>query len=255
MKISANKSVRTSFSTKIVLVFFSILLAVVAPIQMTQKVSADQYDDKIATLQQDIAKYQAEGERLNGEAATLQSALAQLANQKAAIQTQINISQTEYDQLVLQIADTEQKIIDNQDALGTTIANMYVDSDITPIEMLASSKNISDYLDKQEYQSSVRDQLTSTISKIKDLKTQLSKQKVDVEKVLADQKSQEAILIAKENEQQSLLTKTQGQEAGYQQLISDSQAQIAEAKATQILINARFNSNGCLLYTSDAADE
>ena len=244
MKISANKSVRTSFSTKIVLVFFSILLAVVAPIQMTQKVSADQYDDKIATLQQDIAKYQAEGERLNGEAATLQSALAQLANQKAAIQTQINISQTEYDQLVLQIADTEQKIIDNQDALGTTIANMYVDSDITPIEMLASSKNISDYLDKQEYQSSVRDQLTSTISKIKDLKTQLSKQKVDVEKVLADQKSQEAILIAKENEQQSLLTKTQGQEAGYQQLISDSQAQIAEAKATQILINARFNSNG-----------
>ena len=244
MKISSNKSASISSSTKITLVFLSILLAVVAPIQMTQKVSADQYDDKIATLQQDIAKYQAEGERLNGEAATLQSALAQLANQKAAIQTQINISQTEYDQLVLQIADTEQKIIDNQDALGTTIANMYVDSDITPIEMLASSKNISDYLDKQEYQSSVRDQLTSTISKIKDLKTQLSKQKVDVEKVLADQKSQEATLIAKENEQQNLLTKTQGQEAGYQQLISDSQAQIAEAKATQILINSRFNSNG-----------
>jgi surface antigen/peptidoglycan hydrolase CwlO-like protein len=212
--------------------------------QITQKAFADQYDDKIAVLQQDITKYQAEGARLNSQAATLQSALAQIANQEAAIQTQINISQTKYDKLVIQIADTKQKIKDNQDALGVTIANMYVDGNITPIEMLASSKNISDYLDKQEYQSSIRDQLSSTITKVKDLKAQLDKQKVDVETILTDQKSQKATLVAKENEQQSLLSKTQGQEANYQQLIGDSQAQIAEAKATQAIINSRFNSTG-----------
>ncbi len=195
-------------------------------------------------MQQDITEYQAEGARLNSQAATLQSALAQLANQKAAIQTQIDISQTEYDKLVVQIADTEKKIKDNKDALGTIIANMYVDSNITPIEMLASSKNISDYLDKQEYHSSIRDQLSSTITEVKNLKIQLDKQKADVEKVLADQQSQKASLVAKENEQASLLNKTKGEEAGYQQLISGSQAQIAEAKATQALVNSRINNTG-----------
>jgi len=244
MKINISKSSVSSVTTRFTLGLISLVLAVAMPIQMTQKVFADQYDDKIAALQQDIAKYQKEAARLNSEAATLQSALGQLANQKAAIQTQIDISQAKYDQLLIQIAETKQKIKDNKDALGVTIANMYVDGNITPIEMLASSKNISDYLDKQEYQTSIRDQLSSTITKVKDLKVQLDKQQVDVGKVLADQKSQRETLVAKENEQQYLLNKTQGQEANYQQLISDSQAAIDEAKATQILINARFNGNG-----------
>lgn len=229
---------------KLLLVFISVIIVFGILIQIIPKVSADQYDDKINALQQDVAKYQAEGARLNSEAATLQSALAQLANQKAAIQTQINISQAQYDKLVIQIADTEQKIKDNKDALGTIIANMYVDGNITPIEMLASSKNISDYLDKQEYHSSIRDQLSSTIAKVKELKVQLDKQKVDVETVLNDQKLQKESLITKENENQDLLFRTKGEEAGYQQLISDSQAQIAEAKATQALVNSRINNTG-----------
>jgi len=244
MKINIPKSGSVSFGSKMMLILASLLIAVAVPMQMIQKVSADQYDDKINALQRDIAVYKAEGDRLNAEADTLQTALAQLSNQKSAIQTQIDLSQVKYDQLVIQIAETEKKIKDNQDALGTTIANMYVEDNITPIEMLAGSKNISDYMDKQEYRSSVRDELSTTIASIKDLKTQLNQQKVDVETVLADQKSQRDILVAKENEQAYLLNKTKGEEAGYQQLISSSQAQIAEAKATQILVNSRFNSSG-----------
>jgi len=244
MKINISKSSSISFSSKVLLIFASLLIAVSVPLQLAQKVSADQYDDKINALQQNIAVYKAEGDRLNAEADTLQTALAQLANQKSAIQTQIDFSQAKYDQLVIQIAETEKKIKDNQDALGTTIANMYVEDNITPIEMLAGSRNISDYLDKQEYRSSVRDELSSTIASIKDLKKQLDQQKVDVETVLADQKSQRDILVAKESEHAYLLDKTQGEEAGYQQLISSSQAQIAEAKATQAIINARINQTG-----------
>lgn len=244
MKLRTTTPASIPFAAKWSLIAVSVLIVVAIPIQMSQKVSADQYDDKINSLQQDIARYQAEGERLNGEAATLQSALAQISNQKSAIQTQVDISQAKHDKLVTQIAETEQKIKDNQNALGDTIANMYVDDKITPLEMLASSKNIGDYLDKQEYRSSVRNELTSTIGEIKNLKVQLDAQKADVVKVLAEQTAQRDALAAKENEQQTLLQKTQGQEAGYQQLIGDSRAQIAEAKATQAMMNTRFNSNG-----------
>jgi len=233
-----------SFIRKSILTFSVIVVALIAPIQSTEPVSADQYDDKINTLQQNINQYQAEADRLNDQAATLQTALAQLANEKAAIQAQIYLNQAKYDQLVIDIANTEKQIADNQDVLGDTIANLYVDEKISPLEMLASSKNISDYLDKQEYRNSVRDQLTSIIKEVKDLKIQLDTKKNDVEKILAEQKAQRDSLIGKENEQAGLLDRTQNSEVAYQNLIKDSATQIAEAKATQAAINSRINGSG-----------
>jgi surface antigen/peptidoglycan hydrolase CwlO-like protein len=244
MKLRTTTPASTKKPVKLALVLLSVLIAVALPVQMTRNAFADNYDDRINALQQDINRYQAEGARLNNEANTLKSALSQIYNQKAAIQAQIDLSQVEYDKLIAQITKTEKDILDNQNALGKIIADLYVDDKISPIEMLASSKNISDYLDKQEYRSSVRNELSSTINEIKILKAKLVSQKESVEKILAEQKGQRDQLVAKENEQQSLLNKTQGQEAGYQNLISNSQAAIAEARATQALVNRRFNSNG-----------
>ena len=229
------------FAKKALLVFVVLLVAVVMPIQISQSVLADPYDDKIRALQEDINKYQAEANRLNSEAVTLSSAVAQLANQKSAIQAQIDINQTKYDKLVVDIAVTEQKIKDNRDVLGDTIADLYVDAKISPLEMLASSRNISEYLDKQEYRNSVRDQLTSTITEIRTLKVQLDQQKNDVEKILADQKDQRNILAIKETEQQNLLNETRNDEAAYQNIIGDRKAQIAEARAYQAALAARFS--------------
>lgn len=244
MKINIKKSLSKISIKKVLLIAIVFAVAIALPSQLNQKVSADQYDDKINSLQKDIEKYKAESDRLNAQAITLESALAALANQKAAIQAQIDISQAKYDKLLIEIAETEKKIKDNQDALGITIASLYVDDDITPIEMLASSKTIGEYLDKQEYRNSIRDELTSTIAKVKELKEALTKQKIDVKKLLDSQKDQRASLVAKEQEQANLLSATKGQESEYQKLISSSQAQIAEARATQALLNARIQGSG-----------
>ena len=122
-----------------------------------QSASADQYDEKIRTLQADMSRYQAEADRLNAESVTLANTLASLTNQKNAIQAQIDVNQAQYDKLIIEITDTEKQIKENQDALGTTIADLYVDDDISPIEMLASSQNIGDYMNKQEFRSSIKD--------------------------------------------------------------------------------------------------
>jgi peptidoglycan hydrolase CwlO-like protein len=233
MKLSTATPASISLTTKLVLVFVSILIAVAVPIQIAQRVSADQYDDQINALQQDIDSYNTQATQLATQANTLQSAVAVLKNQVAVIQAQIDLSQAQYDKLVAQIADTEQKIKDNKDALGTTIANMYVDDNITPLEMLASSKSISDYLDKQEYSSSVRDQLTSTIAQIKDLKVQLDKQQADVKVVLDKQQAEKAGLAATQTQQQSLLDQTQGEEAAYQQLVTNNKQKLADVAAQQ----------------------
>lgn len=245
MKLRSTTPASINLPGKIILASLAILIAVAVPIQiMTRTVSADEYDDKINALQNEISQFKAESDRLNSEAATLQNALAIINNEKTAIQTQIDLSQAKHDKLVSDIAATEKKIVDNQDALGTTIANLYVDDKISPIEMIASSSNISEFMDKQEYRNSVRDELTITISKIKELKKALDTQKVAVGKVLEEQKGQREVLAAKESEQQSLLSKTRGDEAAYQGMIKGNESQIAEARALQAALRSRSSSTG-----------
>lgn len=206
--------------------------------------AADEYDERIAALTQDMRRYQAEADRLEGQALSLGNALAKLANDKNALQSQINLNQAQYDKLAVQIKETEIKIKENQDALGTTIADLYVDDEISPIEMLASSQNIGEFLNKQEYRNAVKDQLSVTIKTVKELKLQLGEQKAAVEVVLNQQKSARDSLVAKEAEQQQLLAQTRNNEAAYQNLVKDSAAKIAEAKATQALLRNRIQGSG-----------
>ncbi len=211
---------------------------------VNRPVSADQYDDKIRALQAEMSRFQAEANRLNAEAVSLGNTLAQITNEKNALQAQVNLSQSQYDQLIVQIADTERQIAENQDALGSTIANLYVDDDISPIEMLASSKNIGEFLNKQEYRNSIKKELSGTITRVQDLKVKLSDQKVAVEKVLNEQKTARDALAVKESEQASLVAQTRNDEAQYQNLIKNSAAQIAQARATQAALAARVNRGG-----------
>ncbi|MFZ2836122.1 MAG: CHAP domain-containing protein [Candidatus Saccharimonadales bacterium] len=233
MKQRSTTPVSKSFVAKASLVAAAVLMAVSGPVQMGSVARADQYDDKINAIQKQVSGYQQEAVRLQSEAKTLQGTISQLNAQKSAIQAQINLNQTKYDQLIAQITETEKKIKNNQDALGETLANLYVDEDISPLEMLASSSNISEYLDKQEYRNSIRDTLTQKITEIKQLKKDLDQQKLDVEKVLVEQRQSREELASKEAIQQKLLADTNNNEQAYQGLISSSQDQIKKYQQAQ----------------------
>jgi peptidoglycan hydrolase CwlO-like protein len=221
-----------------------VIIATAGIMWVSRPASADQYDDKIRALQADMSRYQAEANKLNAEASTLSNALAQITNEKNALQSQVDLSQNQYDKLIIQIADTEKQITENQNALGSTLASLYVDDNISPIEMIASSKDISEFLNKQEYRNSIKKELSGTINRVRDLKTQLVTQKSEVETVLATQKSARDALVAKEREQSNLLAQTQNNEAAYQGLIQASAAQIAQARATQAALSKKTVSTG-----------
>jgi len=213
----------------------AILMAVATPLSLYQTARADKFDDQIRAIQREIDQFNAQAAELNKQASSLQNEVNRLSTEKAIIQAQIDISQTKYDKLVVDIAVSEQRISDNKDALGITIANLYVDEAITPLEMLASSKNIGDYVDKQTYQTTIRDNLTNTIEVIKKLKRELEHQKVEAERTLADQKSQREALASKEAEQQQLLDKTKSDENAYRQLSANRDSQVQKLREQQRL--------------------
>lgn len=220
--------------TKSTLIAGAVLMAIAAPISMNQPTAfARDFDAEINALQREIDQYQSQAGELRKQIGTLQEELAGLDRQKAVIQAQIDLSQAKYDKLIQQIKETEQKIEDNKNALGETIASIYVDDNISPLEMLASSENIGDYVDKQEYRASIQDQLSKKIETIKKLKEDLEKQKTDVQRTLADQKNSKNALAAKEKERQEILAKTQGQESAYQSLASDRESKKLEVQRQQ----------------------
>ncbi len=236
MKQRSATPVSKGLATKSLLVAMAVVsVLTLGPTQLFQapSVYADEFDDKIAAIQREIDGYTKESGKLAEQANTLKNQLRILGNQKATIQAQIDQSQAKLDKLRHDITQNENKIAKNQDVLGDTLANMYIDDKISPLEMLASSKSIGDYIDKQEYRAAMRDTLVSTISETKKLKAELEKQRTAVEQVIADQQDQKSALVAKENERSALLAETRGKEAEYARLTSAGQSQQQKLRQQQ----------------------
>ena len=231
--------------TKSIIVAGAILMVVAAPLAVGEKAYARDYDAEINALQSEIDQYQSQAGELRKQIGTLQQEIAGIDTQKRVIQAQIDLSQARFDQLQEQIKQTEQKIVDNKSALGTTLANIYVDDEISPLEMLASSQNIGDYVDKQEYRSSIQEQLAQKITTIKKLKADLEQQKVDTQRALTDQTNSRNALAAKEQERNAILAQTQGQESAYQSLANDREnKKLAVQRAQQAAIEAAMRRAG-----------
>ena len=239
---STTQNTTTAASFKRALIV--LLIAFVCAVYPAAQALADTYDDQIRALQQEAQGYQNEAGRLRAEADTLQSTINVLNAQSAALQAQISSNEIKAQQLNQQIKDTEQRIANQKDAMGRNLRSMYVESTITPLEMIASSKSIGDFIDKQEYRNKIRDSIQSSLEKIKELKADLEKQKIEVDHVLADQKEMHAQLAEQESAKNNLLAQTQGQEAAYQSLVGQKNNEISNLRAQQRAANSRFIPGG-----------
>lgn len=234
MKNKLSTTTRRAFVTKSTLVAAAVLMAVGTSYGMTQTpVYADRYQDQIDALEAEINSYQQEASDLSRQADTYENAVRNFKNQIASIQKRIDLNEAKHVKLEKDIKVTEENIQKNQDVLGSTIADLYIDSSMTPIEMLASSSTIGDYVDKQEYRTAVREQVEVAIGNIKTLREELDGQKKEVESVLADQNTQKSNLAAKQAEQRKLARETRGQESRYRAMTEKSRAEREKVIAEQ----------------------
>ncbi len=202
---------------------------------------ADQFDDQIAALQQQNASNRNSLGALQAQAASYQEVINQLQVQIDALQSLINANLQRQHELQAEIDKNEAELARQRQLLGQDIRTMYVDGQPTAIEILATSKNLSEFVDKEEYRSAVQKKIQDTLKRITELQLQLGKQKQEVDQLLKDQQSQQADLDHDRAVQAGMLSYNKKQQADFNKQISANQAKIGDLRRQQAILNSQYN--------------
>lgn len=200
-------------------------------------VLADQFDEQIKILQQQNSENKAASSNLAAQAASYQDAIDTLDAQINGLQQAIVANQKASNELQVKI-DANQVELDHQKyVLGQNIKTMYLEGDISTLEILASSKDLSDFVDKQQYRYAVQSQVKTTVDKITALKIELEQQQRTLQTMIADQEKQKADLATAQSQQSQMLAYTEGQKSIYDQATKANQAKISDLKKQQAIYN------------------
>ena len=228
--------------------FLSPLLIAVVMVTMaaspitTHRAAANSISDQINALQQENASNRNVVAQLQDQATSYQDAINQLQAAINALQAQIDANIAEQNRLQAEIVQAEAELAKQKKILGENIKLMYLEGDISTLEILASSDNLSDFVNKEQYRTSMQDKITSTLAKVNDLKHQLQEKKQQIDKLLEQQQAQQSELQASRYEQSNLLAYNVNQQAEYNQKTKDNQTKIDALIEQQR--RANFNPDG-----------
>lgn len=207
-------------------------------------VRAQSVNDQIKALEAQRAQDQGSANQLGGEAKDIQGQISGLQNQIASIQAIIDANTARQAELDKQIEAAQNKLTEQKDLLSANIRAMYIEGDISPLEMIASSKNLSDFVDKQEYRDRIRSSISSTMDEIQRLKQQLDEQKQEVTRIIAEQSTLRGSLAEKENEASAKLAQTNQQKSAFDEAVKNKSGEIARLRALQLAANRSSSGGG-----------
>lgn len=210
--------------------FISIAAVIISSALIVGTVSADQFDQKIGQIQAETAVLSAQNSTLAVEAAGFQATIETLANQITTLEAQIAANEAERRTL-------EAEIVQHRSILGQNIRAMYLEDEISTFEVLASSNNLSTFMDKEQYRNEVKDKIAQTIDRINQLKKR-------IEGIIASQQAAQIQLDAQRAEQARLLALNQQQRAALDAEIKNNSAEISKLRSEQAAANARLFGNG-----------
>jgi peptidoglycan DL-endopeptidase CwlO len=203
-------------------------------------VRADQFDEQIRALQSQNNSNQAISDQLGAQANSYADAVNKLQLQINVLQAAIAANQQHSDDIKQQIIQAQADLDQQKKVLGENIKAMYLEGKTSTLEMLASSKDLSDFVDKQQSRNAVQSKVKDTMTKITSLQQQLKSQQEQLQALIKDQQTQNAQLSAAQAQQSQLLAYTEGQKQSYDKQISSNNSQISSLRAQQAAANARL---------------
>ncbi|MCA9342412.1 CHAP domain-containing protein [Candidatus Saccharibacteria bacterium] len=231
LKFTKNNLARTSLS------LVAVTAIVISSIAGYRIVDAQSVREQIESLEAENQSNRNKVEELKQQATSYEDAIGKLEAQIDDIERKIQLNTEEQDRLKVEIAKVEAELEEKRQLLGKNIRAMYIAGDISTIEMLASSNDLSEFVDKQQYRDSIKTEISTTVNRITALKHELRAQREQVDKLLKEQTDQREDLADSRKEQTRLLSFNQNQQADFNAKTKENQKKIEELIASQIQLN------------------
>ncbi|HEY9715046.1 MAG TPA: hypothetical protein V6C72_16370, partial [Chroococcales cyanobacterium] len=193
---------------------------------------------QINALNAQNSQAQSSLQTLEAQAGSYQAAINALQAQINSLQSQISANEAQQAQIQAQINQNEQKLAEEKQTLAADIKAMYVNGQMSNVEMLATSNDLSDYIDKQEAYAKVQDNIQNTLDTINALQKQLQTQKDQIDQLLKTLNTQESQVAQAQAEQNSLLSYNESQQASFNAQIQANKSALNQLYAQQAAIIA-----------------
>lgn len=205
---------------------------------------ADEFDAQINQLRAENQQKADKQSQLRVQATSFEDKINGLKQQISLLEDQIRKDQAKSEELKARITEAEKELEKQRQLLAENLRAMYLEGDISTIEMLASSKDISEFVDKEQYRNSVKDKIASTMQQIDALKDELKTKRERLDKTIADLQKRQASLDDQRAEVSRLLSMNTAQRNRLTSEINKNNSEISRLRAEQAAANAALFSGG-----------
>lgn len=219
-------------------------LIVAMSLSMVAQVQADRFESQIQALNQQNGQTAEAIDDLETQAESLEKTIAKQQARINGLQAQINDNRSQIAKLEVQITEAQAELDKQRELLGSNIRQMYLEGQISTLEMLASSNDLSEFVDRQQYRNSVKNKITTTLEKITALKQELASKKTQVETRLKEQQALQSEVAAERSENDRLLGLNEGEQASLDRKIRANNKKIEELRRQQAIENMRLFGGG-----------
>lgn len=226
------------------LMFVAAGVMVLSPVPM---VAAAEYDAQIKSTKSAVSSYEEQQVRLAAFAKKVETRLANLQQQISSVNTEIRRNERTFQLLSLKLDTKKRLVAERSDNVEAVLRQAYLDSRTSLVEMIASRKSLSHYMDYYAARDKIQSELASDLNVLKAAKAKVKAQRDEIAVVLKDGRAMRDTLEHKRQEQTDLLERTRGQQRAYEQLIRQRNANIAELRAQQRDANTSYFVTGKLI--------
>ena len=210
------------------LLVFVLVIGLAAPFAR-----ADRFDNEISQLEQQNEHSHDEVNALEIRANSLEDAINKLQKRINELQAQITANQAKSVKLQEDIRQAEAELERQKNTLGQSIKAMYLEGDISTLEMLATSNDLSDFVDKQQYREVVKDKIKAQVDAVTALRLKLKSQREKVEALIKEDEQLRAKIGLQKSEQDRLLAMNQADQAAFNAQIAKNNKKIDDLRNAQ----------------------
>lgn len=221
---------RQTFTKQIIPIAVASVFAVTLFPHTTAAVTQQQLKSRTERLEQEITDSKETLSDLAEEKNTLEKRLDSIEAETAKVKSEISLTNTKIQKTTQELKKTKQDLKRNKESAQENARILYKEGDPSTLEMLFSSDNFSDFIDRKQYLDSIRDKLDASTERMRTLKEDLEEKRSRQKQLHSELKGQRATLKARQDKQQRLLTETKGQEERYQERLQQKRAKHQEAR-------------------------